>query len=573
MGVRLLKFDIDLNLNKKKKENILSFLEKKTTDYGSRVALGMQNSYGWSEFTYQGLGFIARKIASYLMNNLDVKREEHIAILSESRIEFGAAFFASIIAGTTFIPLDIKLTKYELVSIMSNCEPTTVFVSNNYLNTVLEIQKEVQSIKNIILLDDIHESSNYVSIYNLPHPEKEVKFRHRRFDSTALIIYTSGTTGKPKGVQTTFRNILAQIQDIRIELNRVFKEGKSMNTLSILPMNHLFEFTVGFASFLNMGYSVYYTKTLKPKDVLSVMRDKKIRFMCTVPSFFKMLKMQFEANIAKKSKWRRFLYNISYHYIAKFFPFMPLKRVLFRDIHSEFGNNFYGILSGGAPLDLDMAKYFNRVGIKIHQGYGLSEASPVVSFGFRKGCDIKSVGTLLESFEAKIDPNTSELLVKGPSVMKGYYKQEELTKEVIEDGWLHTGDIAEIDKKGQVYITGRIKNMIVLSGGKKVFPEEIEAVLDESDMIKEACALAHKKTTGEKKGKEEVCVVAVAKDELYDKYDDKTVEKLLTDEIKRLSQKLTQYKRPTNIIITKQNLPRTATSKVKRKEVEVLICK
>ena len=559
-------------INNKTKDNVLSFLQDKTNEYNSRIALGMRSSYGWSEFTYQGLSNLSKKIASYLLNDLNIKKEEHIAILSESRIEFGAAFFATVISGATFIPLDIKLTEHELISIMSNCNPTTVFVSNNYLNTVLKIKEKITSIQNLILLDDTHEGSDYVSIYNLPdHPKQ--KFRQRPLNSTALIIYTSGTTGKPKGVQTTFNNILAQIRDISIEMNRVFKKGEHINTLSILPMNHLFEFTASFSTFLSLGYSIYYTKSLRPKDVLSVIKDKQITFMCTVPSFFKMLKMQFEADVAKKSSFKRFLYNLKFHYIAKFIPFMPLKKLLFRDIHSEFGNKFYGFLSGGAPLDLDMAKYFNRIGIKVHQGYGLSEASPVVTYGLRKGVDIKSVGTLLESFEAKIDAETGELLVKGPAVMKGYYKQDDLTKEVIDsEGWLHTGDIAKIDNKGQVYITGRIKNMIVLHGGKKVFPEEIEAVINESDMIKEACALSVKKQTGEKKGTEEVTIVVVPKDDLYEKYDEETIKKLIISEVKKLSLKLSQFKRPTNIIVSKEELPKTATKKVKRKEVQQLCC-
>ena len=558
-------------MTKHTKDNVLSFLQDKTNEYGSRIALGMRSSYGWSEFTYDGLSNMAKKIASYLINCLQIKKEEHIAILSESRIEFGAAFFGTVISGATFIPLDIKLTEHELISIMSNCEPTTIFVSNNYLNTVLKIKETIKSIKNIILLDDTHEGSDYTSIYSLPSDNPKPKYRQRGLNSTALIIYTSGTTGKPKGVQITFRNILAQIKDIKIEMGRVFKPNKHINTMSILPMNHLFEFTASFSTFLSLGYSIYYTKSLRPRDVLSIMRDKQITFMCTVPSFFKMLKMQFEADVAKKSKFKRFLYNIKFHYIAKIFPFMPLKKLLFRDIHAEFGNKFYGFLSGGAPLDLDMAKYFNRIGIKVHQGYGLSEASPVVTYGLRKGVDIKSVGTLLESFEAKIDSETGELLVKGPAVMKGYYKQEELTKEVIEpDGWLHTGDIARIDKKGQVYITGRIKNMIVLPGGKKVFPEEIEAVMDESDLIKEACALSVKKQSGEKKGTEEVTIVVVPKDELYEKYDNDTVKKLVVADIKKLSLKLSHFKRPTNIIVSKEELPKTATKKVKRKEVQEL---
>lgn len=554
----------------KNPENILSFLQNKTEKYKNRIALGMKNEFGWVEYTYEGLSKMSRKIASYLINELEVKKEEKIAILSESRVEFGAAFFACVIAGATFVPSDIKLTKYELISIYSSCEPTTVFCSHTYLNTVLEIQKEVPSIKNIILIDATEKDSKYTSIHTIEN-NYDAKFRHRSLNSTALIVYTSGTTGKPKGVEISFKNLLAQMNDMKILLEGAFKE-KNLNILSILPMNHLFEFTVGFATFLNMGYSIYYTKSLRPKDILSVMEDKKIRFMITVPSFFRMLKAQFESDLSKECKRKQLIFNFNYHYTAKFLPFRFLKKYLFKDIHKKFGNNFCAFLSGGAPMDLEMGKYFKRIGIDAFQGYGLSEASPVVTFNLKRNLDMKSVGLFLNSFEAKISPETGELLVKGPSVMKGYYKQPELTQEVIEDGWLHTGDIAKIGKKGQVYITGRIKNMIVLPGGKKIFPEEVEAVLEESKLFKELCVLSSVKQTGEKKGAEEVCVVVGGIDDLYEKYDDATVEKMLIEEVKRLSMKLTQYKRPTNIIVYKGNLPRTATRKVIKKEVEKLIC-
>ena len=558
-------------MSKNTPANVLAFLENKTNDYKDRVALGMKDHYGWSEYTYYGLSLMSRKIASYLMNDLDIKKEERVALISESRIEFGAVFFASIIAGTTLVPLDIKLTAHEMTSILSNCEPTVIFVSKAHLKMALQIKETVNSVKHVILIDNAVNEGEVKSIYSFPD-NYEAKFRHRSLHSVALIIYTSGTTGNPKGVMTTFGNILAQITDLKKEFGDIFKKNEQINTLSILPMNHLFELTVGFASFLNMGYSIYYSDNLRPKNVLNVIKSKKIKFMCTVPSFFKMLKLQFESDVAKSSKFRRFMYNINYHYIAKYLPFKPLKKLLFRSIHQNFGNQFFGFLSGGAPMDLEMGKYFKRIGIGVYQGYGLSETSPVVTVDFSKDADMKSAGHKLSSYEVKIDKETNELMVKGPSVMKGYYKQPELTAEVIEpDGWLHTGDIAEIDNKGRIYITGRIKNMIVLPGGKKVFPEEVEKALDSSDLFKEYCVLSTVKQAGEKKGTEEVTAVIVPKDELYDKYDDTTVENLIITEVKKMTQKLTQYKRPTNIIVRKEELPKTATRKMKRKEIKQLV--
>ena len=145
-------------------------------------------------------------------------------------------------------------------------------------------------------------------------------------------------------------------------------------------------------------------------------------------------------------------------------------------------------MSGGAPLDLNVAKFFQRVGIQVYEVYGLTETSPIATINIERNRDLRSVGKPLPSYEAKTDPETGELLLKGPSVMKGYHNQPELTREAVdEDGWFHTGDIAKIDESGRVYITGRIKNMIVLSGGKKVFPEEVESVLEKSDLFSEVC--------------------------------------------------------------------------------------
>ena len=217
-------------------------------------------------------------------------------------------------------------------------------------------------------------------------------------------------------------------------------------------------------------------------------------------------------------------------------------------------------------------EFFERIGIKVYQGYGLSEASPVVSVNVDRRGDIASVGRPLKSLEAKIDEETNELMLKGPSVMKGYHNQPEMTLEVIdENGWLHTGDIAKISKEGHIYITGRIKNMIVLSGGKKVFPEEVEAVLEKSPYFSEVCVLGTSRTFGVKDGTEEITAVIVPDSDICEKYEWHTVDKLIKNEVKKLSLRLTAYKRPINIIVRKDPLPRTTTRKVKRKEVKEFV--
>ena len=383
--------------------------------------------------------------------------------------------FASVMAGMTTVPLDVKLTTYELTSILSDCLPSVMLVSNNYVEKAQELQKAIPSIKHILVMDEVPLSNGLQSIYTTPN-NYECKWRHRSRKSTMFIIYTSGTTGAPKGVETTFGNILAQLADLKVVLRRIFPKRGDVRIISILPMNHLFEMTVGLATFLNFGFSIYYTKSLKPKDILNTIQDKKINFMILVPAFLRLLKNVMEAEIKNSSAFYQKTFPIKY-FLAKFITFRWFKKLMFRKLHNLFGGSFKACLSGGAPFDVETARFFKRIGIDVYEGYGLTETSPVATINVERNRDLHSVGKILPSYEAKVDENTGELLLKGPSIMKGYHNQPELTAQAIDkDGFFHTGDIAKIDKERRVYITGRIKNMIVLSGGKKVFPEEVEFV-------------------------------------------------------------------------------------------------
>lgn len=549
---------------------ILLHIENKTADYENRIALGIKGKYGWKEFTYKGLGLLSRKIARYVIEDLEFKKGETIAILSESKPEYGACVFASTLSGGVIVPLDIKLSKYELASILSDCLPTVMFVSQHYLDTAIELQKEVPSIKHLILIDEHCENSDVIDIYSLPE-QYNAKWRQRSSKSTAMIIYTSGTTGAPKGVEISFKNVNAQLECLTDPINEILPNGRKMTMLSILPMNHLFEMTVGFSVFLNFGHTVYYTTSLKPKDITDIMKEKGIEFMIVVPAFLKLLKAGIEKELKSAPKSTQILFKAMYH-IAKYIPSYGIKKLLFKKIHSNFGGKFVGCIAGGAPLDLEVGKFFERIGIKVYQGYGLSETSPVVCVNTDKRWDMASVGRPLRNFEARIEPSTGELWLRGPSVMKGYHNQPEMTAEVIDsEGWLHTGDIANIDKDGHLHITGRIKNMIVLNGGKKVFPEEVEAVLEKSNYVSEVCVLGTSRTFGAKDGTEEVTAVIVPKFELYNSYTEEDIERMIRLDVKSLSERLAQYKRPTNIIISKDELPKTTTRKVKRKDVRELI--
>ena len=555
-----------------KYENVLSLLEEITINNGEKVSLGIKTKWGWNEFTYKGLGLLSRRLGAYLIDDLKVQRGDRLAILSESKPEYGACVFGSVLAGMTTVPLDNKLTIFEMYSILSDCEPAVILCSSSYIEKAKELKNKIPSIKHIILMDaSVYEDINIPSLYSLPENYNS-KWRRRPLSATAFIIYTSGTTGAPKGVEITFKNMLSQMHDLRLALKQILGNRQNMRMLSILPMNHLFELTVGFFIFLHHGYSIHYPQSLKPKDIMEVMSEKKVRFMITVPAFMKLLKSSIETEINKKSPLVKTVFNMNLK-LAKLLP-LTMRKHLFKPIHAKFGGEFFGCITGGAPLDPIVGDFFENIGIRVYQGYGLSETSPVVAVNRGKYFDNKSVGPVLDSYEAKIDETTGELLLKGPSVMKGYYKREDLTAEVLEpDGWLHTGDIARINKHGLVYITGRIKNMIVLSGGKKVFPEEVETVLEQSKNFAEVCVSGMARSFGEKDGCEEIVAIIVPTADYAQNFKDfSQMEKAVKDEVKKLSTQLAPYKRPINILVREESLPRTTTRKLKRNEIKKILC-
>lgn len=546
--------------------NVLLFLEKCTKEQHNEIALGMKSNLGWNELTFGGLNVLSRRLANYLIKN-SIDKGDKVAILSESMPEWGAALFASVLSGAITVPLDVKLTIYELNSILSNCQPKILIVSNQFLEKGLKLKKEIPSIEKVIILDDSGSNNIYPSLYNIPD-EKDRRWRHRAPSKTAFIIYTSGTTGSPKGVEISFKNVMSQVESV----SKCFDLGVKDSLLSILPMNHLLELTVGFLTFLSKGTSIYYSKSLNPKDLFFIIKHKKITFMVVVPAFLKLLKLSIETEINKLSPLKKLIFDINYK-IAKFVPFYSVRKLLFLNIHSKIGPKFKGCLLGGAPLNKEVGKFFDTIGIRVYGGYGLSEASPVVTANTAKYNKIGSIGKPIPGVQVKIDKNSGELMVKGDNVMKGYYNNPELTAEVIDqDGWLHTGDIASMDKDGFIYITGRIKSMIVLSGGKKVFPEEVESVFQNNPKFAEICVFGANRSGGAKDGTEDVFIAIKPSEEVLNTTNnDLEIDKIIRNEIKILSEKLAPYKRPTNIIITKEEFPRTSTRKVKRTELKELL--
>lgn len=543
--------------------NFLDLMQEKGDLYGQVKALSLKTKDGYEELSYIEISRKAKRFANYLIESAGVQRGERIAIICESRPEFSIGIFASIQTGAITVPLDVKLTVPEHTHILNDCNPRILLCSSHYLEHALEVKNNVPSIEQLFVLDD--EERDFADIPSVSALDGDVSKdlgRPRSLDETALIVYTSGTTGNPKGVMISFGNIYSQLRDFE----EIIHLSEKNTLLSILPLNHLLELNVGFFGMLYMGAKVVYIKTLKPQELSAAMKEKQVTNMIAVPLVIKMLKNSIDKQIKKQPPAAQRAFGIMYK-AAKFMP-RAVRRLMFKSIIDGMGGKFECFVSGGAPLEAEVAEFFERIGIPVFQGYGLTETSPTISTNCYGHNKIGTVGQPLPSVSVKLAPN-GEILATGANVMQGYYGKPDMTAEVIdEDGWFHTGDIGEIDKQGYIKITGRIKNMIVLGGGKKIFPEEVEAVLETSPLIKELCVMALTIQSGNKAGTEEVGAIIVPSDDLAKKSDEE-IQKELEAEVKKLSESnLAPYKTPTTVVLHRDELPKTSTRKVKRKDLK-----
>ncbi len=545
-------------------QDVLSVMQLKAEFYSDRAAFQLYENGSWQGMTYAELASRVRTLSDYLIES-GIRRGDRIAILSESRPEWAIVLFASVRCGATFVPLDTKLTPVELLSILRDAEPRLLFVSAAQASLAEDMKAQLPTLENVFLLNGEAEKSGFISIDQL-QASKQQEGITRDIEETALIVYTSGTTGAPKGVMISFKNIGYQIMNFA----EVIKLNERDMLLSMLPLNHLLELTCGLLGALYAGGRICYCSTLFPQEIAQIMREKRVTCMITVPLFLKLLKSGIEKEVDRAGRLSKLLFRVMFS-AARWAKAPGLKRLLFYRIHRRLGGRLRAFISGGAPLDAEVEEFFNRLGIPIYLGYGLTETSPVISVNTPAHNRAGSVGRPLPGVRVLILENGTrqgegEILTAGPHVMKGYYKREDLTREVMDDqGWFHTGDLGKVDEDGYIYITGRAKNLIVLASGKKVNPEEVEAVISSSQLIKEVCVIGQLSRDGLQQGSEEICAVIVPSESLARRSDERSaIEDEISEEVNRLVATLAPFKRPSKVFIRFEDLPKTSTRKVKR---------
>ena len=513
-------------------------------------------------FTYKEALKKIREIAYYLVAT-GAKKGDHIAVTGKNSPEWALAYFAISFAGCIIVPLDYSLHIEDMEKILAFGDVDRIFIDGEKID---EIDKEGKLFKEKISLEP--ESKGYKYVLDLTGPETELPKLHA--EDTAAMLFTSGTTGTPKGVMLSFSNFMSSA----LSSQRLFDVYPTDVFYAILPIHHAYTMTAVLLETVISGASCVFGKRLVTPIMLKELREGKITMLLAVPMLFNKLLAGLMAGVHKQGPFKENLI----HFLMGFSGFM--KKVFHVNLGKKiFGNMLLSKISldkmrlcicGGGPLPASTFKQFNQLGIDFVQGYGLTETSPIININPIEVYIEESVGIPIPGVEEKIvspdEDGNGIIYVRGPQVMKGYYKNDEATEEVLSsDGWLNTGDVGHIDSNGFLYLTGRAKSIIVTEGGKNVFPEEIEDKFQLFNEIEQCCIIPYMIN---KEMKTEGIRMVIYPTEAYLKeHGMEETSRHMEEVVESVNKDLQSYKKITMVTVVDQPLPMTSTKKVKRFEV------
>ena len=433
-----------------------------------------KRTYNWEDVT-ERIYKLTSKIKSL------IKQGDRCLILSENRPYWLMTDIAIMNAGGISVPIFTTYSANDYEYILNDCKPSLIFVSNQ--DQFNKIKKFINSdVKKIISFEKIDTDSLLIQeILNEEINEKIVNKDLKR-NMPACIIYTSGTSGNPKGVVLSHGGILSNCEGA-VELLEVLTKKKDPVFLTWLPLSHSYEHTVQFIQII-VGAKVFYAESLE--KLISNMGIAKPTIMTAVPRFYQNLFTKINMNFEKQSGLKRTLINRTLNLGKKILKKEELKlsekitnflceKLVRKKIRNQFGGNLQAFVSGGGALDQNIGEFLNAVGLPTLQGYGLTEASPVVSCNLPDLVKVESVGPPFRTNKVRIAED-GEILIKGENVMLGYWNLKEETEKVIRDGWLHTGDIGELDSNNYLKITDRKKDIIINLGGDNISPTKVENI-------------------------------------------------------------------------------------------------
>lgn len=496
-------------------------------------------------------------------------KEQRIAICGRNRYEWALTHLSCLMGNMISIPIDKELQLEELEDSLIRSKAKAIVFDEKYVDKIQEIIKRNKTqIETYICMGNI---SGFKSINNLINEGKildKSEYTNCKINNKdmSILLFTSGTTSKSKAVMLSQYGIAVNVYDMQLVEDITSKD----TNIAFLPYHHIFGSTA-MVVMLACGVKTVFPDGLR--YIQSNLNEYKVSLFVGVPLLVDKMYQSIEKTIEKQGKTKliKFAKKVS-QFLLKFN--IDIRRKLFKQVIDALGGELRFVISGGAPLDKRVAEGFESYGIKMVQGYGLTETSPVIAAENDNAKRYGSIGVPMKDVELEIynkDENgIGEIRVKGPNVMLGYYENEEATKEVLRDGWFYTGDLGYIDKDGFIFITGRSKDVIVLKNGKKVFPDELETLVNRLEEVEECIVFGLPEA--ENKNDVKIAIKVVYNKDALDGKTEEEIYNLIWEKIKEINKTFPKYKYIKHLIITDEPLIKTTTQKVKRKlEIERIL--
>ncbi len=540
------------------------------------VALEIQRHDHLESCTYAELRRMAESVGRWIMES-GFPRGSRLAIVADNHPRWVAAYLGIIASGCAAVPLDTALHADQVTKLLKDSGASAVFVDAKHVPVTRPAAAELNL--GLILMDPDRMTSQSIQEHwraNLPAIFREgpASFTPAasNSDDLAALIYTSGTTADPKGVMLTHANFLGEVEAV---FNWV-DIGPPDTLLGVLPMFHVLAQMANLLLPLVKGSRVVYLETLNTTELMRALSERNITAFAVVPQFFYLIHERIFEEVGKRGPLtqRVFAALVAFNRTLRRVG-MNAGPVLFRKIHKTLGPKMRYLVTGGSRFDPAIAREFHDLGIDVLQAYGLTETTAAVFATLPNDNVIGSVGQAMKGVEARIldpqpqedgGPAMGEVLLRGPVVMKGYWNRPDATAAALRNGWLYTGDLGYFDARGNLFLTGRKKEVIVLSNGKNIYPEEIEAHYGKAQSVKEIAVVGLEGKPGE--GGDRLHAVIVPNFDVLRQKRIVNAKEVIRYDIEGLSQKISSTKRIGSYEIWQEDLPRTTTRKIKRFEIE-----
>jgi long-chain acyl-CoA synthetase len=539
--------------------NIMELFHAVTKLHSNRIAMRIERNGELEEYTFADADELVTRAATFFLSQ-SKGTDDRIGLLAENSPEWGLTYFGILKAGATAIPMDKDLSTDEVANLLSAGNAKGIVLSKKYLRKHNLLGEKLQRDIRIWSFDQIYELRDEKQEQDLA-----AKLPKPKPTAIASLIFTSGTTGRPKGVMLTHKNLTSMMA----QLLKVYDVTEEDGFLSVLPLHHMFEFSTGFLLPFSRGAQITYLEELNSDTISKALKHSHVTIMVGVPALWDLLRRRILNKFGEKSEKLESLVKglISVNKWIREKSSINLGPFLFFPVHHGLGGKIRYLISGGSALSEKSYDTFYGLGFSLNEGYGLTEASPVLTVTRPNAKPlVGSVGEALPGVEVKIiHPNEQgigEVIARGPNIMAGYYENKEATNAVIQDGWLHTGDLGYIDDSGNLFLVGRSKDLIVGASGKNVYPDELEELYRHHDLIKELSIVGLPDEEGER-----IACLVVPDYEYDNSLSRAQVHTRIEEHFREVSSSLPVYKRIQLIQFYDEELPRTGTRKVKRREV------